>query len=347
MARVVIYKILLLVLIITGLNFIYKFTMYKNDLETKSPELVQIAQSQEQTDVYYFGESSNVTFHPEDQHKNSISEFTSWYYPELKFTGITQYATHAGIYKLWLSAFDEKKKMPSALIITMNLRSFNDGWINSDLETQLQEAIVFARPFPPLLNRFMISLQAFENRTKQEREQEIIKSYSSKQLIFPFPFKYKTVKEWDGAMAAGSYKNPDGTWDVKKIELTCHYVKSYAFNVLKTNPRIDDFDEISAWCRKHDIQLYLNLMAENIAYADSLVGRELVFLMKQNRDFLISRYHKDNCKVVDNLEVVNGKDFVDQNWTTEHYAEAGRRMIARNIADTMQAQFKNQYKIAY
>lgn len=88
-------------------------------------------------------------------------------------------------------------------------------------------------------------------------------------------------------------------------------------------------------------------MAENSEYADSLVGKELVFLMSQNRDYLVKRYTKGNCVVVDNLGLVSGRDFIDQNWTTEHYNYKGRMAIAKNLAEHLKDQFKTEYKLAY
>jgi hypothetical protein len=166
-------------------------------------------------------------------------------------------------------------------------------------------------------------------------------------LVFPFDFKYKTVRDWDVSYGQYGWDMPDGLPEKNKILLTCHYIKAYAFNLNENNPRVKDFDEIADWCNKNKINLYLNLLAENIEYADSLVGKELVFLMKQNRDYLVKRYSKNNCVVVDNLENVNGLEFTDQTWTTEHYGYKGRMIIANNLADSLKKQFSKQYKKAY
>ncbi|MBL7933800.1 MAG: hypothetical protein JNL60_17990 [Bacteroidia bacterium] len=340
-------NIILLVLLLLGLDIIYTYTFYEKDLLEKSKEIPEIRNSLENTDIYYFGESSNITYAPDDSVQNSIAELTNFFYPDLKIKTINKYATHAGIYKHWLREINRKNGKPGALIVTMNLRSFDAAWIHSKLETQLQESIVFTRPFPNIVNRFLLSLQAFDNKSEQERELEMLEEWRTVQLRFPFPFKYKTVREWDDATAAGLNVNQDGTWNQDKIILACHYVKGYAFNIDENNPRIRDFDEIAEWCNKNDIKLYLNLMAENIQYADSLVGKELVFLMRQNRDFLKSRYEGKNCTVVDNLELVNGKWFIDQNWTTEHYNYKGRMAIAKNLALSMRKEFKNKFKEAY
>lgn len=347
MLKTVCIKIVLLVLILTGLNFIYTHSLYEKDLREKSVEAMEIKETQQSTDIYYFGESSNVTFAPGDSVQSSISDLTALFFPSLKLTNINKYATHGGIYKDWLKAIDLSGKKPKALVLTLNLRSFDAAWIHSKLETQLQESMVLTKPYPPLVNRFLLSLQAFDNKTEQQREQDMLREWRTKPLVFPFPFKYKTTAAWDYGMSQGSYLKPDGTWDQDKIALACHYIKGYAFNLTENNPRVKDFDAIADWCSKNGINLYLNLMAENIEYADSLVGKELVFLMNQNRDFLVKRYSTGNCNVVDNFNLVPGREFIDQNWTTEHYNDRGRMRIARNLATTLKSQFKNEYKPAY
>lgn len=340
-------KIILFCLILFGLNGIYSAFMFEKDLREKSSEVLKISDTQTKTDVYYFGESSNITYLPGDSIENSISEITNFFFPKINITNINKYATHSGIYKHWLNNIDLNAKKPKALIITLNLRSFGSAWIHSKLETQLQESLVLTRPYPPLFNRFCLSLQAFDNKTEKQREQEMLEDWRTQELKFPASFKYKTVSEWDYGMSQGTYLKDDGTWDSEKIVLACHYIKSYAFNLNEANPRIKDFDEIANWCSKNDIKLYLNLMAENSEYADSLVGKELVFLMSQNRDYLVTRYTKGNCVVVDNLSLVSGKDFIDQNWTTEHYNYKGRMAIAKNLAGHLKDQFKTEYKLAY
>lgn len=347
MAVKIIIRILLLLAIIALLNLVYTATFYPKDLKENCEQVLEIRESQAQTDIYYFAESSNFSSRENDSIKNSISEITNLFFPALKITAINKPATHAGIFKDWLRQIDPKEKKPGAIVITLNLRSFDATWIHSKLETQLQESMMLAKPYPNIINRFLLSLQAFDNKTEQQREKEMISDWTLTRLKFPFPFKYQTVKQWDEGMAQGSYLKPDGSWDKEKIELACHYVKAYAFNIAENNPRIHDFDAIAAWCRQRQIPLYLNLMAENVQYADSLVGKELVFLMRQNRDYLVKRYQQGNCKVVDNLEAVNGKEFTDQTWTTEHYGYKGRMIVAKNLSDSLRSQFSNVYKKAY
>ncbi|MBX3165333.1 MAG: hypothetical protein KF900_12735 [Bacteroidetes bacterium] len=344
MKKKIIIRLIALLVVVILFNFIYYFTLYKRDVAKNCVQVLEVKNKQAETDIFYFGESSNFTTKENDSIQQSISEITNLFFPQLKFTSINQPASHAGIYKAWLTQINLNERKPKAIIVTLNLRSFNAAWRNSKLEAHLQQSIGFLNPYPPLANRFLMSLNAFGNETEPVLEKKVSKEWRKKQLKFPFPFKYKTTHEWDKEMSRGGYFS---TWSKEQSDLACHYIKAYGFNLDEKNPRVNDFDEISDWCREQNIPLYLNLMAENVQYADSLVGKELVFLMRENRDYLVKRYNKNNCKVIDNLESVNGKHFIDQQWTTEHYDYFGRMLVARNLADTLKIQFKNDYKKIY
>lgn len=347
MLKTLVIKISLFILLVLGLDFIYTITVFKTLLHEKCEEIVLLREQKKETDVFYFGESSNVTFKEGDSIKSSISELTNLFYPKLKITNVNKYATHAGIYRYWLNEIVTDENKPKAIVVTLNLRSFNATWRHSKLETPLQEGLVLIRPYPNIINKFLISLQEFDKKTDSIRERDMQNEWDTTMLKFPYPFKYKTVNEWNRAMGNGGYLKPDSTWDMDKIELACHYIKGYAFNINESNQRIKDFDKIADWCSANKINLYLNLMAENVHYADSLVGEDLVLLMKQNRDYLVKRYSQKNCKVIDNLECVNGSDFIDQKWTTEHYNYKGRMKIAKNLANSLKNQFSNSYNSAY
>ena len=126
--------------------------------------------------------------------------------------------------------------------------------------------------------------------------------------------------------------------------MSTRYIKTYGFQInTETNPRIKDFDEIVAVAKQKKLNIVFNLLAENVAYADSLVGKDLVFLMQQNKQLLIDRYTQKGALVVDNFEVVLGKDFIDQRWTTEHYKERGRRAIAKNVAEALKRIYPREF----
>ena len=48
--------------------------------------------------------------------------------------------------------------------------------------------------------------------------------------------------------------------------------------------------------------------------------------------------------VVDNLSAIEDQQFIDQDWTTEHYGEKGRKTIAKNVAGALRAWYGDEYR---
>lgn len=329
MTRTILYKLLLLLAVFAAVNVIYMFTLYPLDVKKNAPCAYQCKHLPADVDLVYFGESSNFTVDSEDSTQLYISQLVNHFAPDLKMVTIDTPAVHAGIYKYWIR--EMTGNLPKGILVTMNLRSFDGAWIHSKLETPLIRSVRLLRSQPKILNRFLLSVKNFEDRSVAERDSMLQNEWRYTQLKFPYDFKYKTVREWDNAMAAGGWKNADGSWDMPKITLAAHYIKGYAFNINDDNPRVKDFDEIAEWGKQNGVQVYFNILAENVAQADSLVGKDLVFLMKNNRDFLVDRYTKKGAIVIDNLESAGINDFLDKDWTTEHYNYKGRMAIAKKI----------------
>ena len=324
-------------------NYIYKYFFYETDLQKYSPIINLIRVVPQDADVVYFGESSNITFRKDDIDKRSISDFLGDFYPDLKVIGVTKPAAHAGIYKVLLEHLKMDSK-PKTIVITLNLRSFNAQWIYSDLETPLQKSMVLLKSYPPLFNRFLLSFKAYDIKTKDERSQQIGDMWTKDKFKLPFDFSHENTAIWDKDIAIAGVKNPDGSRNQALTELACHYIKGYAFQIdTITNPRIKDLDEIVALAKKRGWRLVFNLMAENYQKADKLLGKDLLFFMDENRKLLKDYYTRRGVVVVDNLYAVDDNQFVDKNWTTEHYAEKGRKKIASIVADSLRKFYADDY----
>ena len=340
----IIYKLLFLVTLIIGYNYLYKFFFYEKDIQTYS-DIINLVRKvvNDKSEIIYLGESSNTTFRADDIDKRPISDFISDYFPSKKFGSVTKEASHAGIY------YELLKNIPAnaavkTIIVTLNLRSFDASWIYSDLETPLQKSIVLLKDHPPLFNRFLLSFKGYDVKTKEERERQFKNKWKNDIIHIPGSFKYDNVIDWDKGMAVQGIRNPDGSINHPLTELACHYIKAYAFQIdTLTNPRIKDFDKIVALAKERNWHLVFNLMAENIEMADSLVGKQLVLLIKQNSELLLKRYNKHNVYVVNNMDSIHNETFVDQNWTTEHYAENGRKIIAKNVAECLKKIYPTDY----
>ena len=339
-------KILTFIIAMIALELLYDLFIYKSDLNKYSPIIFNLRNIEDSCTILYLGESSNFNWNPKDSSRERISEFAAEYYPTIAFRTLDNAAYHAGNYKILLKNI--KKQSPiQTVIVTLNLRSFDAAWRYSDLETALQKSMVLIDPrFTPLINRFRLSFKDFEIKTDDERLKQVQDAWDNETFEYIQPFAYKNVTGWDKAKGYASWLNEDGSWDLPKINLSCHYIKTYAFQIdTLTSIRIKDFDEIVRYAHKRGWNLIFNLMAENTEKAEELDGIELVKLIRYNRDLLVNRYQRMGVMVVDNLEDVPDSLYTDRKWTTEHYAERGRKIVAKNLADSLRKIYPEYYRI--
>lgn len=323
--------LLIFIIIIFFTNYVYEKYYYFSDCEKLDAKLLFTQDSLQNTsDVLYYAESSNATAANSDTCLLSISQMIDSLSP-LKVSSIDHGAIHARTFLQLIKNIKSNSKVKT-IIVTLNSRSFGSPWINSHLETNVAQANVMYEPTIPIFKRIKLSFNNFDNKIIQLRDHDVENDWASLKLNVPKNFPYKTVRQWDNAMATGTYLLPNGDWDMPKITLACHYIKTYAFPIdVKSNPRIKDFDEIVNIAKQKNLKLIFHLLAENVQYADSLVGKELVNIMYQNQELLIERYHKNGVTVVNSFELVNGLDFIDQDWTTEHYNQTARLTLAKNV----------------
>lgn len=332
-------------MLLVVLNWVYSKWFFEKDLR-KHSDIVEL--SWDVTDdscrIIYVGESSNNHFGDEESNHRKISDFASDYFPKVKMGDMTHSASHAQTYYYMLKHIPASSKVET-VVVTMNMRSFGPLWIYSKLETALRKQLVLLEDYPPLVNRFLLGFKAYPIKTEEELDSLTRRHWREDPLEFPFDFEWDNVYQWDSATAWQGRHNYEGEYDPKWTELVCHYIKSYGFQIRDDNPRLKDFDDIVALSRKRGWNLVFNLMAENVDKANGLVGKELMYLMKQNHDYLLDRYgHLDGVTVVDNLNLVRDVDFIDQDWTTEHYYEDGRRIIAGNVAKALKAYYPEEYR---
>lgn len=343
MIKKIALKIGLLVMVLVGINIIYINFFFENDLQEHSPIINDIRLIPSDADIIYLGESSNASTKETDTDKRAISQLIGSHFPNLKVYDITKNASHSGIYKYFLENVAESEKRQT-VIVTLNLRSFNSQWINSNLETPLQKSNVLLKPHPPIINRFLLSFKAYEVKTDKEWRLKMKNKWRNDIFDFPYEFSHPGVIEWDQATAKIQMKNDLGEVDFAVTELACHYVKAYGFQIdTLTNPRIKDFNDIVDLAKKRNWNLVFNLLAENTEKADKLLGKDLTFMMNSNADILMKYYERKGVLVVNNLNEVRDEQFIDQNWTTEHYDQYGRITIANNVAKEIQRYYRDEY----
>lgn len=338
-------RILMAAALLFVLNWIYTKWFFKKDVAEHSDILELVWQVEaDSCRIVYLGESSNVTSGAQETDKRKISDYIGDYFPNVKTGDMTKEAAHAQTYYYLLKNIPKKSKVET-VVVTMNLRSFDARWIYSNLETPLRKQLVLMEDYPPLMNRLLLALKAYPIKSEEELDSLTRQHWREDPLVFPYEFEWDNVYQWDSATAWRGLHNYEDEYDPKWTELACHYIKSYGFQIRDDNPRLKDFDDIVALSRKRGWHLVFNLMPENVDKANEYVGKDLMYLMKQNRDYLMNRYgHLEGVTLVDNLNVVRDVNFIDQDWTTEHYYEEGRRIIAGNVAEALKAYYPDQYQ---
>ena len=265
------------------------------------------------------------------------------YFPGVRCGDMTKDASHAEIYYNMLKLIPKTSSVET-VVVTMNLRSFDAGWIYSRLETALQKQLVLLKKYPPLMNRFLLAFKAYPIRSEAEWDQIVSHHWKKDPIDFPGDVGLKTTHQWDSAMAWHGWIDAQGSRDEEMTTLACHYIKAYAFQIHDDNPRVKDFDKIVELCHERGWNLIFNLLAENVDKGNELVGKDLLFLMKQNRDYLVNRYGDlEDVVVVDNLHLIRDVNFIDQNWTTEHYYAEGRHLIARQVALALKSFYPSDF----
>lgn len=337
-------RIGMVLMMLVVLNWVYAKWFFEKDLR-KHSDIVEL--SWQVTDdscrIIYLGESSNNNYGEEETNHRKISDFTSDYFPMVKMGDLTKSASHAQTYYYMLKHVP-KTSAVETVVVTMNLRSFGPIWIYSRLETALRKQLVLLQDYPPLVNRFLLAFKAYPIRNDEEWDALAYEHRRKDPLLFPYEFEWDNNFAWDSANAWRGWHDSKGRYDPEITQLAGHYIKNYGFNITEDNPRVKDFDAIVDLCRERGWNLVFNLMAENVDKANELVGRDLMQLFKYNRDFLLQRYGSlDGVTVVNNLNLVRDVNFIDQDWTTEHYYEEGRRIIADHLASALREFYPDDY----
>lgn len=325
------------------LNWVYSRWFLEKDLR-KHSDIVEL--SWQVTDdscrIIYLGESSNSHYGDEESSHRKISDFTADYFPRVKMGDLTKEASHAQTYYYMLRHIPATSAVET-VVVTMNLRSFGPLWIYSKLETPLRKQLVLLEDYQPLVNRFLLAFKAYPIKTEEEWNELVFEHWRNDTFNIP-NFAWHTTADWDYGMYSYGWYDQQGQRDWDVTALACHYIKTYAFEINDDNPRVKDFDAIVDLCRERGWNLVFNLMAENVDKANELVGKDLMLLFRLNRDYLLKRYgNMEGVTVVNNLNLVRDVNFIDQDWTTEHYYEEGRRIVADHLALALREFYPDDY----
>ncbi|MGB0403909.1 MAG: hypothetical protein ACPGEG_07415 [Salibacteraceae bacterium] len=315
-------RLILFIAILIGANWIYTKYFLNDFLDVHgSLLLTQIKNSD--ADYLYYSASSEFSYDAEnDTNKSRITKLIDQQTP-FSIKPVTSSAHHAGIFAPVIQQLNSESV--KGIVVVLNYRSFSPEWIESFNENSLQQSKVLYEDRPHLLNRLLVSLNAYKPLSDQERTANFKRMFIEWKL--PYPAPKNTIDSWCMVEKYGDWRNP-------KRQLADHFIKNYAFVLNENTPRISDFDKISEIAKDKNLQLLFVIIPENMELANELLGSDLTDLMNTNRTYLNARYDhpEQNQHVLDIMDLLNDDNFTDREFPTEHYNYEGRLKVATTIS---------------
>lgn len=328
----IVLKGLVLAAVLVAMNFVYKFTLWKADL-AKYSKVNQKIENVIDADILYLGDCSDSYFGKDNEGEKGISQLLDSLLPDKKVATISETGFHAGMYHSILNQVPENSKIKT-VIVTMNLRSFSAQIINSYFNNAMnQRMILLNEDYPPLLNRFFLIFKKAKHYSGEEYVTMKTRKWKEDKITLKNTPKYKTLYDWKFAYENGAYINFDENWTPSMKEKGAAHIANYAFQIdAATNPRISDLDKIVVLAKERNWKLIFHLLPENILESEELVGEDLTALISSNRQLLNQRYTSKEVNIIDNMELLNGADFMEE-LPNSHYHYNGRKLMAKKIVE--------------
>ncbi len=275
-------KGIILIVALIVLNFIYKVTLWKSDMEEYSG-VYQKIENAKNADILYLGDCSDSYFGKENEGEKGIGQLLDSLLLDKNVETISEIGFHAGMYYSILNQVPDESKIKT-VIVTMNLRSFSELIMNNYTSNSInQRLIILDNNYPVLLNRFFLSFRKAKLYTGDEYIAMRIKGWKENKITLQST-QYKTLYAWKQAFENGECANYNKNWNELMKEKGLAFITNYGFQINpKENLRISDFDKIVSLSNKRNWQLIFHLLPENIQESKELVGEYLIELIKYNR----------------------------------------------------------------
>lgn len=311
------------IVLLTGWHY-EQSAAYKQYLWAEADQLFQV-EKVKNCDLVYTSASSNYSQAEYDSDFRKISQMLEGELSKASVEAFNIPGSHAGTHKLLLARIAENSRTKN-VVVTVNMRSFGADWRHSELETPQNKRNVMYAQRPALLNRFLVSVNAYDNKSPSEREEDKLHEWE----ITPLPFEAprSNVKQWCAVEKWGDWRQP-------KRQLADQFIKQYAFVLDDQNPRVKDFEAIATLCKERNWKLVFHILPENIERAKALVDQDLADLMQSNASWFKKEFEKDGITVVNNISSLPDSCFTDRDFPTEHYNDLGRLAIAKEIAKAL------------
>jgi len=339
----ILIKVLMLIVLLFAVNLTYEHTLWNADRSKYADVLDSLNTIVDSTDVLYLASSSNY-FHPlSDTVGYTISGFIDDQFPNLRVNSVCKGYMHAGAFYSVLKNIPKNSPIKT-IVVSVNMRSFGAYWVYSDSETAFsQMELMMNNDYPLIFRKFLLSLDYYDNKTVEERRQQYLNSWRNDTLnITKYNFK-KTTFDWDSISSLSSrYKDINYRNDYDKVGFMCNIIKAFAYNLdTINNIRFKQFDKIVDLAMSRNWNLIFNILPEDIDKANIMVGNEIPYILRKNRDVFVDKYKKQKVTIVDNMELLNGKYFFEY-YPTEHYTTIGKRVLSNSVSKVISNFYPNK-----
>ena len=310
----------LLALLVIALNFVYKATLWHNDVIEYS-NVGKAVKTAETAEILYLGDCSDSYFGSDNTNEKGISQILDSLLPNTSVATISETGFHAGMFVRILHQLPENTNIKT-VIVTLNLRSFSSYVFYAYEANSIDQRMVMLKNRPPLLNRFLLAFKVNKIHKGLARKEQLNKQQQNDKIPLT---PHKSTHDWKATIE-------NGDWSDDKKNLAIGHLNNYAVQLTEnTNSRIKDFDEVVAISKKKNIKLIFHLLPENTHETKQLIGEDLTKLIAYNRNFLHQRYNTENTTIIDNMELLPASDFIEV-LPNSHFYYSGRKKMAEEIA---------------
>ncbi len=285
---------------------------------------IETAVEEKKAQVIYFGDSSNYQTSPRDPYKRSIDQWIQNYTPQYRLGSMAHAGYASDVFLAHAHYLLKKRPLPKAIIVPINLGSFGPVWERNPQFQFNEEKLILSEN--PLAYVFYRPLKIFKytDRISQE-EFEMTPVYKGRQLI-------GMVKD---------FYNEDYQKHVTEQKIKNRMAFRYMYALDPQHRKVKALVEIARLMKKHHIQPIFYVGAIDWETGERHWPDEFLSQVQENVSLLNSQLREENITFVDLSTRLGDEAFIDGDYPQEHINEEGRRLVAKEISDTLKRVLTN------
>lgn len=272
-------------------------------------------------EAVYFGDSVTLFVGSKDKNRTYLPEMLGELTPETKIFPIRHFAYHLGIFSEYLFHLSQINKMPSLVIVPINISQFSPLWFSGPRYQFVKERTILRYASNPWMAPFLtalLSFRAFNLNPIDESE-----------------FHKMSLRNGETVVAhVGDLK------DVRANNVTADQLKTYFMGwylnpIPKDHERLSDLQRIVQITNQTRTRVIFYLTPIDYQSGDRLVGPHFSQQLQENASLVQAVLDRNGAHASDFTRSISSKHFAwptDEKLPSEHLNESGREQLAHLIA---------------